>query len=187
MKAKKVTTDNELSITDVSIAESSPIPHGSMVEKYLPADYSDAFALNVKSDVEFTPDDIMITFWTGQAGWVRSLFRLRNFLVRFVGLKGSEGFDVKEFTNAIREGGSYGFTSIPARNDQETLMLLTDKHLDAWLSIHIASRGECKTISAITVVHFKNRLGRVYFFMIRPFHAIIVKSTLKRAINKSVK
>ncbi len=48
-----------------------------------------------------------------------ALFRLRNFLVRFVGLKGEEGMDVAEFERAIREGGSYGFSSVAAQNGHD--------------------------------------------------------------------
>ncbi|MDR1652533.1 MAG: DUF2867 domain-containing protein [Prevotellaceae bacterium] len=39
-------------------------------------------------------------------------------------------------------------------------------------------------ISIITVVHFHNALGKVYFFVIRPFHKIIVKAMIKRLLIK---
>ncbi len=166
------------------------IPADSLVRKYLPADYTDVYACEVETGGEINPDDIVIAFWTGAAssGWIGSLFRLRNFLVRFAGLKGSEGFDVQELTNAVRRGvgGSYGFMSIPAKNEHETVMLLTDRHLDARLSIHIDGGGTRKKVSVITVVCFKIALGRLYFFVIRPFHAAIVKSLLRKAVNKVI-
>jgi len=55
--------------------------------------------------------------------------------------------------------------------------------LDAYLSVHVESRKEHKTISAITLVNFKNKLGRFYFFVIRPFHGMIVKSILKQSVK----
>ena len=160
------------------------------MQRYLPADYCDVYACKVEGAVrEITPDDIMVAFWTHRGGWVGALFRLRNFLVRFMGLEGSGSMNVGDFEAAIRGGGSYRFASIPAKSPDETVMLLSDKHLDAWLSIRVtgANTGtetRRQTIFVITVVRFKQRLGRIYFFVIRPFHALIVKSLLRRAITK---
>ena len=164
------------------------IPADSLVERFLPTDYTDAYCREVAPEKTLSPDEIMIGLWnsTRQIWWMAALFRLRNFLVRFVGLKGEEGFDVGAFEKAIREGGSYGFTSVPAKNSHETVMMLTDKHLDAWLSVYVTAEGTRKLVYVITVVKFKQRLGRVYFFVIRPFHAIIVKSLLKRATSKVI-
>jgi hypothetical protein len=124
---------------------------------------------------------------------VRALFRLRDFLVRFVGLQGSEGIELDKFREAILRGGSHHFMSVPSKNDHETVVQLSDKHLDAWLSIHVADgngsrdgAGSVKTVSAFTVVRFHHRLGRVYLFLIRPFHTIIVKTMLRGAIIKDI-
>jgi len=164
----------------------STIPSGSLIENYLPADYSDVYACEVDFEKEIIPDDIMVNFWTDLPNWINGLFKLRNFLVKFVGLKSSEGDNVKEFENCIRTGETYNFVSVPAKNTNETVLLLSDKHLNAYLSVFIVSKERHKTISAITLVHFKNKLGRIYFFLIRPFHSIIVKSLLKRAVNEVV-
>lgn len=177
------------------------VPPDSLVEKYLPADYTDAFSCEVVTEKPFTADDVVVGFWTGQTGWVAALFRLRHFFVRFVGLQGDDGLDLAAFERCIREGGSYRFASVPAKNDHETVLLLSDKHLDAWLSVYVAegereqgddvcgqagTTGEvpCKTIFAITVVRFHNRLGRVYFFLIRPFHNLVVQSMLRQSIER---
>jgi hypothetical protein len=166
------------------------IPSDSLVRRWLPAGYVDAFACEVDTAHEISPDEIMVAFWSMEVGWVRALFRLRDFLVRFVGLQGAEGMDFDEFKRTIRQGGSYRFMSVAAKNDHETVVLLSDKHLDAWLSVHVADTGtgarRQKKVSAITAVRFKNNLGRLYFFVIRPFHAVIVKTLLERAIKKTI-
>lgn len=153
------------------------IPPDSLVEKYLPADYTDAFSYEVKPEPAFSADDVMVGFWTGQTGWVSALFRLRHFLVRFIGLQGSEKPDTGAFERMIRESGSYRFASVVAKNDRETVLLLSDKHLDAWMSIYVDSAK----VFAITVVKFHNRIGRIYFFVIRPFHDIVVRNLLRKA------
>ena len=40
---------------------------------------------------------------------------------------------------------------------------------------------QCQSIRITTVVKYHNSLGKVYFFFIRPFHALICKWLLKRA------
>ena len=127
----------------------------------------------------------MVNFWTDFPRWIDVLFKLRNALVKFVGLKGSENDNVEELEKCIRTGKTYNFVSVPAKSDNETVLLLSDKHLDAYISVHVENGKEHKIISAITLVHFKNRLGRVYFFLIRPFHGAIVKSMLKRALKRT--
>ena len=159
------------------------MPSGSLMENYLPADYSDVFACVTDTQKEIIPDDIMVNFWTDFPQWINALFKLRNFLVKFVGLKSAESDSVKELEKCIRTGEAYDFVSVPAKNSNETVLLLSDSHLDAYLSVRVENGKEDKTISAITLVHYKNLLGRAYFFIIRPFHGLIVKSLLKRALN----
>jgi hypothetical protein len=107
-------------------------------------------------------------------------------MAKFVGLQGMKGSELKEFETCIRMGQPYSFVSVPAKNSNETVLLLTDKHLNAYMSVYVESRAKHKAISIITLVHFKNTLGRVYFFVIRPFHACIVKSMLKRSVKTTV-
>jgi len=162
----------------------SVIPSGSLIEKYLPTDYSDVYACEVGFEKEIIPDDIMVNFWTDFPSWINGLFKLRNFLVKFVGLKGTKNSNIKEFEKSIRRGETYNFVSVPAKSNNETILLLSDKHLNAYLSVHIKSEEVRKTISAITLVNFNNKFGRLYFFVIRPFHGLIVKSLLKRSVKK---
>ena len=160
------------------------IPTDSLTSHYLPADYTDVFACETEGIHLLSPDDILIAFLTDTPGWVNALFKLRNFLVGFVGLQGSNDLDLTEIENCIRTGSKCGFASVPAKNASETVLLMSDKHLSACLSVHIKNRSESHkaVISLITVVRFNNKLGNVYFFFIQPFHKIIVRSMLKRVI-----
>ena len=158
------------------------IPAKSLVNRYFPADYKDAFVCEINRDSQLTPDDIMVRFWTDFPTWVDFLFRVRNFLVKFVGLEGSKN-SFQDLEDCIRAGGQSKFASVPDKNDSETVLLLDDKHLDAYLSVYTEETPEYKLVYAITLVHFKNRLGRIYFFFIRPFHGLIVRSTLKNSLQ----
>jgi len=165
----------------------STIPSGSLTENYLPTDYSDVYACVTDTSKEIFPDDIMVNFWTDFPRWVNALFKLRDFLVKFVGLKGSDNDDITKLEKCVRTGEAYSFVSVPAKSCHETVLLLSDTHLNAYISVHIENKEKHKTISAITLVNFNNQLGRVYFFLIRPFHGFIVKSLLKRSVERVVR
>ena len=162
------------------------IPDRSLTNNYLPADYTDSFTCTIDATKEILPDDIMVGFWTNSPGWVTALFKLRNFLVKFVGLKGDNENDLEKLESCIRSGGSHGIASVPAKNDNETVLLLTDKHLEAYMSVFIEKKENLQEISTITLVHFKNKLGPIYFFFIKPFHNIVVRSMLKRSIKHQI-
>ena len=164
--------------------KNTPIPTDSLVNKYLPADYLDVFTCETISGTLPTPDDIIISFFTDMPGWVNALFKIRNFLVQFVGLRGGEN-DINQLEECVRTSGKYGFISVSDKNDHETVLLLEDKHLNAYLSVHIVETATNKrNVSLITVVHFNNRLGNIYFAVIKSFHKVIVKSMLKRILSK---
>ena len=70
-------------------ARKTEIPADSLVKSYFPVDYKDAYVCEISHESRLTPDDIMVRFWTDFPAWVNFLFRVRNFLVKFVGLEGS--------------------------------------------------------------------------------------------------
>ncbi len=158
------------------------IPSDSLVAEYLPADYKDSFCVLQDKEITATPDDLMVRFWTDMPGWINVLFKLRNFLVKFVGLEGAKG-SLEELENCIRNGGNYGLIEIIAKDERETLMLMRDKHLDAYISLRVSDR---KNVYANTLVKYNNRLGKVYFFVIRPFHGIVVRAAMRRVVERSL-
>ena len=66
------------------------------------------------------------------------------------------------------------------KNLHEEILGMPDKHLDFHVSMWCGEYHEGKQeLRITTVVKYNNWLGRAYFFIIRPFHGIIVKSILK--------
>lgn len=103
--------------------------------------------------------------------WVELLFKVRNRIVGFFGLK----------TERNTSKPDTFFTVIENRED-EIVMGEDDKHLNFRLSILKDEFGN--TVSLITVVHYNNGWGKVYFFPVKPFHQIIMNSLLKRYLKK---
>ncbi len=165
----------------------SNIPVDSLINKYQPYDYRDSFECLYTTDKSITPDDIQVTFWTDMPAFVKALFKLRNILVKPFGLKSDQKNKLEEFETRIRSGGNYKYVSVPDKTPSETILCLDDKHLRAYLSVHVESLGN-NTYKArcITIVQFKYWFGKAYFYVICPFHYIVVKATFKYAMKKLV-
>lgn len=161
------------------------IPQNSLVYNYLPSDYSDSFECNFISSKDIRPDDVQIAFWTTKPIWIDWLLHLRTILVKPFGIKS----DINDYADNLREclinGISYKYISAISKSNNETVTCNVDKHLTFYLSI-IVRKGEenKKSVIATTLVNFHNLLGRCYFFVIYPFHNILVRVMLKYLVKK---
>ena len=126
------------------------------------------------------PNQVMAAFWTTCPAWLKFLFRLRDLLVRPFGLKTGEGPSREKLEEALNNGESCGFMSVAERTADETIVALDDKHLVAYMSVYI----EGGQVFASTVVRYHNKLGVVYFNLIRPFHVLVVKNLFKQMMRE---
>jgi hypothetical protein len=145
------------------------IEENSLVNKFFPADYVDAFGCVVSNSKSIEPEKILFDMQNNQPTWIRFLFRLRDIVVKPLGLK----------------AGNKTLIKVPIKNENEIVFQLIDKHLTAELSIYsnLIEEDKLKIVCA-TLVHYHNKLGMIYFFVIKPFHKIIVKSILNKVILK---
>lgn len=110
-----------------------------------------------------------------QPAWISALMQLRDRLVAPLGLK-----------RAAAHGAPLGFPLLmaaPAR----VVMGLDDRHLDFRLCVEKAGAGQCGSgdegwLVVTTVVRTKRLLGRVYLAAVTPFHRLIARSLLQRAV-----
>ncbi|MDR1069409.1 MAG: DUF2867 domain-containing protein [Gracilibacteraceae bacterium] len=100
--------------------------------------------------------------------WVNFLMKIRDALVRPFGLKGKE--------DESEAGGEF-FTKIE-QTENELVMGENDRHLNFRVSV-LADRA-ASLVYVTTVVRYNNKMGKVYFFFVKPFHKIIVRSVMKR-------
>lgn len=160
------------------------IPEDSLTNNYLPANYTDAFSCNFCTDKELTADDIQIAVWTDWPAWIKCMFSIRNSIVKIVGLKG-DNRDPEEIKDCIRNSKDLGMFSIADKSQNETVVKLSDKHLDAYMSVYLTNtENNHRSVTVITIVDIHNRLGYIYFYTIAPFHKIVVKGMLKHVIKK---
>lgn len=139
------------------------IHEGSLINNYLPADYSDSFSKEVIVKESITPDAFFDMAFNQFPSWINWLLKLRNALVKPLGL------DTKSrFSDSVCE-----------RNANEIIWGMRDKHLNFHVSMWCGEFHDNKQELCITtVVKYNNTLGRLYFFVIRFFHGIIIRSLL---------
>ena len=100
--------------------------------------------------------------------WVNWLMNIRDAVVGIFGLKTSK--DAVEGQTTIFQ--------IIEQNENEIVMGETDKHLDFKTSVLVDRANSF--IYLTTIVRFNNLFGKLYFMPVKPFHRIIVASSLKR-------
>lgn len=139
-----------------------------LIDNYFPADYEDTYSRELHCRNAITPEELFNSMMVDLPKWVDKLMKLRSILVRPLGLK-SDGF--KEYLPKM----------IQCRNDNEIVWGMNDKHLLFYASMWCGEKYDDKQIIGMTtIVKYNNVLGRVYFFFIRPFHKLIIKSQLHR-------
>jgi hypothetical protein len=157
------------------------LPKNSLIEKSLPKiDYADCFSCQFTSIRPIQLESMVRFFLNSQTWWSKNLMRLRNILVKPFGLKTDS--EVQPIIN-FSKGKMAGFFKVLEINDEEVHLLASDNHLDACLSIIMNKINNHYEVSISTTVYFRNKLGHVYFFFIKPFHKLIVKSMLSRMAN----
>jgi hypothetical protein len=169
-------------------------PTNTWLNNVTPLDYADTFMAEWVSDQVPSSDEMIIALFCQPPSWLIFLFRVRNLLVKMLRITAETKFsngcvdqtkNAENLAEAIREGRSYGMFSVPFKSQAETVLLGVDRHLDFYLSIQVQSNGDRQQrLSATTMVRYKNKTGRLYFFFVRPFHRLIVPVMMKKAIKK---
>lgn len=128
--------------------------------------HSDGDFLDCYSCTSTLPPQEAVQLALTMPGWAEALLKLRNVLVKPLGLK-TEVDD--------RDAGDAIFP-ITYESDNELLMGTNDRHLD----FRIAMMQHEGRVYMSTWVHPHNMLGRAYLQVVMPFHVLICRSSIKR-------
>ena len=128
-------------------------------------DYTDIYNVDVRVTQPISAAELSRTFFSAPE-WIVMLMKFRNAIMKPFGLKGERNLS--------------DLVSIESENTAQ--ISKTDKHLDFIIALTTATAGnENQRISVCTKVRFNNRMGKIYFALIKPFHKIICKTLIKRA------
>ena len=161
----------------------SDVPVGSVLHRELSdAYFYDAFEMELPTDGK-NALEIYLACVSRTPAWVEKLMMLRNRIVGLFGLKNlgqmarvAPGGDASQY----KVGDRVGIFSLLHLADHEVVMTDDDHHLQVKVSVYRHACGKRVTVS--TVVHVKNLLGRIYMFVVVPFHKRIVPAVMARGI-----
>ena len=143
------------------------IDTASLLYKYLPFDYYDIFSKTIENKDEISPQMFLDMCFNEKNSpwWVRALLCLRNKLVKPFGLK-VDG----RMTDMICD-----------KNENEIILGMKDKHLSFYVSLWSGKKEQnIQNLKITTIVQYQNMFGKVYFFIIYPFHKIIIRNMIKK-------
>jgi len=144
--------------------------------------YEDRFCLILEAKKIFDVDFIIVKLIKSIPKWVTFLLNLRNVIVSIFGLKTGKIENVSENLEKLnfKQDQSIGSFFIILKEKNHFIAELKDKHLDFRFSILIRKEDGITKLSLTTIVKINNIFGKVYFFLITPFHRLIIPNILKR-------
>jgi hypothetical protein len=173
-----------------SHAMRSEVPLKSEINARLSGAYFyDCYVISI-SDTTPVALDYFLTALANTPAWINFFMALRNKMVQFFGLKDLGGLgelNLSKPATAYLPGDRVGIFTLISNSPSEALLRDCDTHLDVVLSIykHPLNSDEAgvQSVSVTTVVHTHNLLGRVYMFLVTPFHKIVAPTVLNRIMS----
>ena len=163
--------------------KSVPLSGSSLMHQYSQKiDYLDCYQVEIRTQEDLSVDQIATRFFSYSPGWVKGLLRLRNLLMKPFGVKGGDLQNKQVPLPSFKPGDKAVIFTVISRNKEEIVAGEPDKHLDFWTSVRWekpSSTGQPGYFYSATLVHYNNGGGRLYFFLIKPFHQLIIKTLMK--------
>lgn len=119
--------------------------------------------------------------------WLRSLYAIRWFFVRLLGMKQSglapsTELSADEVAMTPGEAASF-FTVTLAEEERHWVAEATESHLTAYLGVVVEPRTRGRRFHVLTIVRYHRWTGPVYFNVIRPFHHLVVRRMMRAAAD----
>jgi hypothetical protein len=161
------------------------LPAGSLVSRaFARTSFEDAWAVDLPPGDTHDVDALARVLATSAPRWADWLMWLRDRIVSLVGLRTSEKAPADDSTALLRTGDKLSIFQVFDRSEDEIMFGADDKHLDFRASLLVQRDGSAPSAVMSTVVRYNNRLGRMYFFFVRPFHRVIMKSLMGNFAKK---
>jgi hypothetical protein len=154
------------------------------LKKYLEgADHDDVKTV----EGALTMREFIARFLLYNPGWVKFLFAVRGVVAKILGLDHAAGETppLTADTLPITPGEDAAFfTVVDSDGESYWIAGIEDDHLDAHVAVIVEPLdGGISRFHTVTIVHYNNRIGTLYFNLIRPFHHLIVWRLAKWAVR----
>jgi len=119
--------------------------------------------------------------------WMKAMLIVRNALVRLVGLEVPTVAEIMkpEVRATYRVGDKIGPWPVYFVGENEIIAGRDNKHMDFRLSVLKVRSDNAADVVVTTVCSVHNPFGRIYLFLIVPFHRAGVQGLLARAVRDS--
>ena len=131
--------------------------------------------------------DIFFAVFGHTPRWMKAMLILRNAAARLAGLQAPTVAEIMkpEARAAYRVGDKIGPWPVFFVGENEIIAGRDNKHMDFRLSVLKVRNGEAAGVVVTTVCSVHNLFGRIYLFLIVPFHRAGVQGLLARAVRDS--
>ena len=164
------------------IKRTNRIPEESIVAKdFNVIHYCDSYSVVIQTNESL---DTITTEIFQTPKWTDVLMGIRNTVVKLAGLQTGGKKMNTHISDHYPVGSRAVYFKVIDRNEHEIVMAENDKHLNFKVSVMISRKGNNRTVHLTTLVKYNNFLGRLYFFPVKPFHRLIIRSLLRRLLRK---
>ncbi|WP_426060209.1 DUF2867 domain-containing protein [Hymenobacter sp. B1770] len=158
----------------------SAIPAASLIQESLPqVDFLDTFCLDLPPGSQLSASEAAQTCFLHAPAWVLWLMRLRNALVKKLGLATTLPPGMQPLHRPLVVIDFVGPFRTFAASSAEVLLGLDDRHLNFRVSVLVAQEPDATRVFMSTAVQYHNLAGRLYFAVVRPFHSAVVPAMLR--------
>lgn len=158
-----------------SVRKVAPPPGSALADWYDGAALLDSYAVRLPRGRAAGMRALAEAALATPPAWANALMRLRDGIVRPLGLKTSQSIRRER-----QARGHVHFFPVIAEHADEILLGEDDRHLDFRASLLRRSDSDGVEVVMTTSVRVHNALGRAYLTAITPFHVLIVRSALAR-------
>ena len=163
----------------VIVSEQPPPADSRLADWYEGADLLDSFSVMLPEQHDGSIRDIGHAVFGEAEPWVKALLSVRDRIVAWFGLRTSS-----EMRSAQSDRDHIEFFEILAEDATEIVLGEDDTHLSFRMSLLIQHKEDVgRRLIATTVVRCHNPLGSFYLAAIRPFHRLVIRSRLRRAVT----
>lgn len=150
------------------------------------ANLADAYAATIPGDGPYDIRALAEATLGHPDIWVRGLMSLRDAIMSRFGVKTSRQI----LDRRQDQGGEHiDFFPILWQSEREIVVGEDDRHLNFRTSLMLRRMPDQidEELIIATAVHCHNRLGRVYLATIAPFHRLVIRSCLRKAVTTNSK
>ncbi len=146
------------------VTATTPVLDGLAASALPRVDAADAFRTDLLPGDGADPVAWTAAIFSAIPAWVRTLMRVRDSLVRHVGIR----------TADVHPGATF---PLHAATTTEAVVGTDDRHLDFRLVTTVDEQAHWVTMT--TVVHLHSRMGRAYWAVVRHVHPVVLRALMR--------